>query len=73
MLRVKVVKLSKNIEEASTSSVNIVEDKCHRSSEGKSQENPKSYAKVIKGSIKKEECKSLKKSIPKGQKTQEED
>jgi hypothetical protein len=73
MLRVKVVKLSKNIEEASTSSVKIVEEKCHRSSKRKSEEKPKSYAEVIKGSIKKEECKPLKKNIPKGQKTQEED
>jgi chromosome segregation ATPase len=73
MLRVEVVKLNKNIEEASTSSVKIVEEKCHRSSEGKSEENPKSYAEVIKGSIKKEEYKPLKKNIPKGQKTQEEE
>jgi hypothetical protein len=71
MLRVKVVKLSKNIKEASTSPVKIVEEKCHKSSEGKSEENSKSYVEVIKGSIKKEECKPLKKNIPKGHKTQE--
>jgi hypothetical protein len=29
MLRVEVVKLNKNIEEASTSSIKIVEEKCH--------------------------------------------
>jgi hypothetical protein len=44
MLRLKFVKLRRNIEEASTSSVKIVEEKCHRSSEGKSEENPKIYA-----------------------------
>ena len=54
MLRVKVVKLRKNIKETSTSSVKIVEEKCHRSSEGKNEEKPKSYAEVNKGSINKE-------------------
>jgi hypothetical protein len=57
MLRVKVVKLSKNVEEASTSSVRKLEEKCHRLPEKKNEEKPKSYAKVIKGSMKKEECK----------------
>jgi hypothetical protein len=65
MLRVKVVKLNKKIEKASTSSIKIVEEKCHRSSEGKNEEKPKSYAKFIKGSIKKEELNTLKKNIPK--------
>jgi hypothetical protein len=72
LLRVKVVKIGINIEEASTPSVNIFEEKCHRSSEGKSEEKPKSYVEAIKGSIKKEECKPLKKNIPKGHKTPEE-
>jgi hypothetical protein len=70
MLRVKVVKLNKNIEEASTSSVNIVEEKFHSSSEIKSEEKPKSYGEVIKGSINKEKCKPLKKNITKRKKTQ---
>jgi hypothetical protein len=39
----------------------------------KNEEKPKSYAEVIKGSMKKEECKTLKKNIPEVQKTQEED
>jgi hypothetical protein len=73
MLRVKVVRLSKNIEETSTWSLNIVEGKCRRSLEGESEENPKSYEEVIKGYIKKEECNPLKKNISKGHKTQEEE
>jgi hypothetical protein len=58
-LRVKVVKLSKNVEEreSSTLSVEKVEEKCCRLLERKNEDNPKSYAKVVKGSIKKEECK----------------
>jgi hypothetical protein len=54
MLGIKVVKLSENIEETSTSSVKIVEGKCHGSLKGKHEEKPKSYAEVNKGSIKKE-------------------
>jgi hypothetical protein len=41
--------------------------------ENKNEEKEKTYAKVIKGSIKKEECKPLKNNIPEVQKTQEED
>jgi hypothetical protein len=37
MLRVKVFKLNKNIEEESTSSIKIVEEKCDRSSERKTE------------------------------------
>jgi hypothetical protein len=37
MLRVEVVKINKNIEQASTSSINIFEEKSHKSSEGKSE------------------------------------
>jgi hypothetical protein len=70
MLRVKVFNINKNIEEASTSSIKIVEEKCHRSSKGNIEENPKSYEEVIKIYIKKEEYNPLKKNIPKGQKTQ---
>jgi hypothetical protein len=73
MLIVKVVKINKKIEEESKSLVNIVEEKCYRSSNGKSEENPKSYVKFIKEFINKEECKPPKKNISKGQKTQEED
>jgi chromosome segregation ATPase len=74
-LRVKIVKLNKNVEEreTSTSSVKEVEEKSYRLPEGKNEEKPKSYAEVIKGSMKKEECKPLKKNIPEVQKTQEED
>jgi hypothetical protein len=53
VLRIEVIDLRKNIEEASTSSVKIVEEKCNMSLEGKSEENPKSYAEVKKGSINK--------------------
>jgi hypothetical protein len=37
MLRIKVAKLSKNIEEASTSSTKKVEHKCHRLPERKNE------------------------------------
>jgi hypothetical protein len=49
-LRVKVVKLSKNIEEreSSTSSVKKTEEKCYRLLERKNEEKTKSYAEVIK-------------------------
>jgi len=49
MLRVKFLKLGKKIEEASTSSIRKVEEKCHRLLENKYGENPKSYAEVLKG------------------------
>ena len=42
MLRVKVVKLSKNVEEASTSSTKKDEEKCHRLLERKNEEMVKS-------------------------------
>jgi hypothetical protein len=74
-LRVKVVKLNKNTEEreSSTSSVKKVEGKCYRLLERKNEEKDKSYAEVIKGPIKKEECEPSKKNIPEMKKTQEED
>jgi hypothetical protein len=55
-LRVKIVKLNKNVEEreTSTSLVKEVEEKSFRLSEGENEENPKSYADIIKGSMKKE-------------------
>jgi hypothetical protein len=50
-LRVKIVKLSKNIEETetSTSSVNNVEEKPSRLLEKKNEGKSKSYAEVLKG------------------------
>ena len=73
MLRVKVFKLNKNVEETSTSSTNKVEEKCHRLLEGKNKEKHKIYAEVIKGSVKKEEYNPLKKNVPKVQKAKKED
>jgi chromosome segregation ATPase len=66
-LRVKVVQLNKNVKEteASTSSIEVPKRK--------NEEKPKTYAEAIKGSMKKEECKPLKKNILEVQKTQEED
>jgi hypothetical protein len=66
-LRVKVIQLSKNVKEtkASTSSIEVPERN--------NEEKPKTYAKAIKGLMKKEECKPLKKNILEVQKTQEED
>jgi len=74
-LRVKIVKIKKNVEEreTSTSLVKEVEEKIYMLPEGKNEEKPKSYEEVIKGSMNKEECKLLKKNIPKVHKTQEED
>jgi hypothetical protein len=72
MLRVKVVKLNKNVEEKETST-SSVEENPSRFPERKNEEKPKTYAEVIKGSMKKEECNPLKKNIPEVQKTQEED
>jgi hypothetical protein len=56
-LRVKVVKLRKNVEEreSSTHPVEKVEEKCYRLLERKNEYKLKSYAEVIKGFIKKEE------------------
>jgi hypothetical protein len=47
MLRVKFVKLSKNIEETSTSSTNKFEEKFHRLQESKNEEKVKSYTKLL--------------------------
>jgi hypothetical protein len=65
-LRVKVVKLNKNVEErgSSTPSVKKVEEKCYRLLERKNEEKAKSYAEIIKGPIKKEECEPSKENIP---------
>jgi len=49
MLRVKVVNLSKNVEEASTSSAKKVEEKSHKLPERKNEEKVKIYAEVLKG------------------------
>jgi hypothetical protein len=54
MLREKVFKLNKNVEEKETST-SSVEENPSRFPERKNEENPKTYAEVIKGSIKKEE------------------
>jgi hypothetical protein len=48
MLRVKVVKLSKNVEETSTSLARKLEEKCHRLPEKKNEVKPKSYHKSSK-------------------------
>jgi hypothetical protein len=61
-----------NVEEKETST-SSVEENPSRFPERKNEEKPKTYAEVIKGSMKKEECKPLKKNIPEVQKTQEED
>jgi hypothetical protein len=55
-LRVKVVKVNKNIEEReiSTSSVKKDEEKCYRLLERNIEEKDKSYEDVIKDSIKNE-------------------
>jgi hypothetical protein len=50
-----------------------VEEKHSRLPENKNEEKGKSYVEIIKGYMKKEECKPLKENIPKVQKTQEED
>jgi hypothetical protein len=65
-LRVKVIKLRKNIEErrSSTPLVNKFEEKCYTLLERKNEEKSKSYVEIIRGSIKKEECESLKENIP---------
>jgi hypothetical protein len=57
-LRVKVVKLNKNVEEKETSTSTVENEEKHsRLPERKNEEKRKSYAEVIKGSMKKEECK----------------
>jgi hypothetical protein len=56
MLRVKVIKLSKNVKEASTSLTRKLEEKCNRLIDNKNEEKPRSYEEVIKGYMKKEEC-----------------
>jgi hypothetical protein len=50
-LRVKIIKLNKNIEEreTSTSSINIFEENQSRFPERKNEEKRKSYAEVLKG------------------------
>jgi hypothetical protein len=65
-LRVKIVNLNKNIEErrTSTSSVKDIKEKSYRLPKGENEEKPKSYSEFIKGSMKKEECKPIKKNIP---------
>jgi hypothetical protein len=65
-LRVKVVKLSKNIEErgSSTPLVRKVEDKCYRLLERKNEEKVKSYAEIIRGHMKKKEHEPSKDNIP---------
>jgi hypothetical protein len=72
MLRVKVFKLNRNFEEKETST-SLVEEKSSRLLEINNEENLNAYVEVIKGSMKKEECKPLKKNTPEVQKTQEED
>jgi hypothetical protein len=74
-LRVEVVNLNKNVEErgSSTPPVKKVEEKCYRLLERKNEEKAKSYVEVIRGPIKKEECKPSKENIPEMEKTQEED
>jgi len=58
-LRVKIVKLSKNIEEkeSSTSSENKFEGKCYMLLKRKNEEKANSYVEFINQFIKKEECK----------------
>ena len=65
-LRFKVVNLSKNVENkgSSTPLVKIVEEKCYRFLVRENEEKDKSYAEVIRGRIKKEECEPSKKNIP---------
>jgi hypothetical protein len=49
MFRVKFVKISKNVEEKSTSLENKVEEKCHRLPKRKNEEKVMIYAEVLKG------------------------
>jgi hypothetical protein len=73
-LRVKVFNLRNNIEdrESSTSSVKKDEEKCYKLLKRKNEENTKIYVEVVKGSIKKEECKPSKVNILEMKKHQEE-
>jgi hypothetical protein len=74
-LRVKVVKLNKNTKEREkiSSLANKDDEKCYKLLERKNEEKIKSYAEVIKGPTKKEECDPSKKNILEMKKTQEED
>jgi hypothetical protein len=74
-LIIKVVKLSKNVEGKGNnkSPIKKVEEKCYRLLGRKNEKKAKSYAEVIKDSIKKEECDPSKKNNPEIKKTKEED
>jgi hypothetical protein len=64
-LRVKIVKISKNVEEREipTSSVKKFEEKCYMLLERKNEEKDKIYGEIIRGPIKKKECKPSKENI----------
>jgi hypothetical protein len=71
--RIKVVNLSKNIKErrSSTPSIDKFEEKCYRLLERRNEEKAKSYEKIIRSHIKKEESEPSKENIPEMEKTQE--
>jgi hypothetical protein len=56
-LRFKIIKLNKNVEETKTSTLAVENEEKHsRLLEKKNEEKRRTYAKFIKGYMKKEEC-----------------